>query len=111
MHARRHGVRATVRRGQDSRNPGIVRRGQSHEYGSGMTEVLELAAVAWALYGLTKLDRLLRATALLGILIGAIAASGSLELNINARVVTGWALAGILIAAVLFHHEILRRLR
>lgn len=76
-----------------------------------MTEVLELAAIAGALYGLTKLDILLRAVAMLGVLCGAIAASQNPDLNIDADVATVFALAGMLIAAVLFHREIRERLR
>ena len=76
-----------------------------------MTEILELAGVAGLLYLMTKLDCRRRAAAMLGILCGAIAASGSSHLVITARVVAVWALAGFLIIAVLFHREIRRRFR
>lgn len=76
-----------------------------------MTEILELAGVAGLLYVLTKLDCRRRAAAMLGILCGAIAASGNPDLVITVRVVAVWALAGFLITAILFHREIRQRLR
>lgn len=67
-------------------------------------EALEIAAVAYLLHRLTKLDCALRVAAGLGFLFGAALVASNLDLPITARTTAEWALAGFL----LFQREIRR---
>lgn len=76
-----------------------------------MMESLGLAAIAYSLYRLAKLDCLLRIAATTGFACGAILEACNLGLAITIDLLTEWALAGFLVGAVIFQREIRQLLR